>query len=60
MGIVKCILYKKGFIEKEALKSHFIDDHSVSKNDDVLNRYVDLRFSVNTGDVAKKQEMLVY
>ena len=25
------------------------------KNDDVLNRYVDLRFSVNTGDVVKKQ-----
>ena len=59
MALVKCVLCKKSFSTSSAVRQHFVDDHNVSENDEVLNRYVQLRFSSNTGDVARKQKVLV-
>ena len=58
MALVKCILCKS-LSTPSAVRQHFVDDHNVPENDDVLNRYVQLRFSSNTGDVARKQKVLV-
>ena len=59
MALVKCVLCKKSFSTSSAVRQHFVDDHNVPENDEVLNRYVQLFFSSNTGYVARKQKVLV-
>ena len=59
MALVKCVLCKKSFSTSSAVRQHFVDDHNIPENDEVLNRYVQLRFSSNTGDVARKPKVLV-
>ena len=49
-SLVKCVLCKKKFENKDALKAHFVKDHNVPKGDKTLNRYVNLRFSNNAGE----------
>ena len=56
---VKCVFCRKSFSNKSTLKQHFVEEHSIPKSDDVLNRYVDLRFSSHTGDWVRTQKMLV-
>ena len=56
---VKCVLCKKSFNKKETLKNHFIEEHNVPGFDEVLNRYVNLRFSTSTGNVERKMSMLI-
>ena len=59
MVVVRCLICQDGFSKSDALKRHFVDAHSIPENDDVLNRYVHLRFSLSSGDVVRKQKMLV-
>ena len=59
MVVVRCLICQDGFSKRDALKRHFVDAHSIPENDDVLNRYVHLRFSLSSGDVVRKQKMLV-
>ena len=64
MVAVKCVLCKKSFNKRDDLKKHFVDAHSVPADDDILNRYVDLRFSSSsssfkTKDWIRKQKILV-
>ena len=52
-------LCKKSFNSTSAVRQHFVAEHNIPENDEVLNRYVQLRFSSNKGDVARKQKVLV-
>jgi len=42
---VKCMLCNEPFKSKETLKLHFVDEHSITTNDAILDRHVKLRFS---------------
>ena len=56
---VQCVICHLSFKKRDALRQHFIDDHSVPEGDEILNRYLELRFSSKTSDWQRKQSMLV-
>ena len=58
---VKCVLCKKAFSDKTDITNHFVTEHNVPREDDVLKRYVKLRFSknLNTGDVEGRFRMII-
>ena len=41
---VKCLLCSEPFKTIEGLKTHFVEEHSIPRNDVILDRYVKLRF----------------
>ena len=43
--MIKCLICQDVFSKKNALKHHFVETHGIPENDEVLNRYVHLRFS---------------
>ena len=58
---VKCVICHISFKKRDALKKHFVEDHSVPENDKVLDRYLKLRFSTSTigKNWDRKRSMLV-
>ena len=57
---VKCVFCaEKGFKSKEHLLAHFVDVHSIPKNDAILSRYVNLRFNLKEGEVGKKMKVII-
>jgi len=55
---VKCMLCSEPFKSKETLKLHFVDEHSIPRNDAILDRYVKLRFSKTEFDAKTFDTMM--
>ena len=56
---VKCLLCKQSYRKRDLLKKHYVEHHSVPENEDVMERYLNLRFTKSEKGWARHQNMLV-
>ena len=41
----KCLLCKQSYRKRDLLKKHYVEHHSVPENEDVMEKYLNLRFT---------------